>query len=135
MKNKFILFAALLFLAMGEAVAGDVVVIGSTGMGKLDAVMVQKVFTGKVIEVNGRHVYAVNIRPSALRDRFLRHFLDQDDEKYTAYWTVRRFIGKGVPPRELPGVEEVIEFVRNTPGAIGYIDESEIRPGLNVVAR
>jgi hypothetical protein len=135
MKIKLKLISALLFFVMGDALAGNVVVIGYAGLGKLDAVTVQKIFTGKVIEVAGVHVSAVNANPGALRDRFLQRFLNQDDEKYTAYWIVRRFIGKGIPPRELSTAAEVIKFVQTTPGAIGYIDESELKPGLNIVAR
>jgi hypothetical protein len=29
----------------------------------------------------------------------------------------------------------VIRFVTSTPGAIGYIDASEVQPGLNVLLR
>ena len=62
-------------------------------------------------------------------------FLNQDEDKFTAYWTVRRYIGKGAPPREMSKSSDIIRFVTSTPGAIGYIDESELRPGLNVLLR
>ncbi|HEY0664540.1 MAG TPA: hypothetical protein VGD24_00550 [Gallionella sp.] len=125
--------ALLLLLAFGHAQAA-VVVIGHRDLGKVDTHTMQKIYTGKVIEVGGIKVTPVNITPSALRDRFLNAFLNQDDEKYTAYWTVRRYIGKGIPPRELDNPKAVIEFVRATPGAIGYIDEKDVSPDLNVIA-
>jgi ABC-type phosphate transport system substrate-binding protein len=135
MKLKFMLVSTLLALVLGPAHAQNVVVIGHEGVSKLNTTTVQRVFTGKVIEVEGVHVTAVNLKSGVLRDRFLQRYLNQDDDKYTAYWTVRRFIGKGIPPRELSSSAEVIDFVQNTPGAIGYIDESEVKPGLNVVSR
>lgn len=126
--------ALLLMLGIGHAQAG-VVVIGHAKLGKLDAKTMQKVYTGKMVEVNGVRVTPVNLPPCPLRDRFLQDILDSNDEKYTAYWTVRRYIGKGIPPMEIDKPEDVIEFVQTTPGAIGYIDESELTADLNVISR
>lgn len=118
------------------ACAGGVLVIGHPAMPRVDGGTLQNIFLGKVIEVGGVAVTVVNARGgSALRGRFLRTYLERDDEKYTAYWTVRRYLGKGAPPAELAGGAEVIRFVERTPGAIGYIDEADLRPGLNVLLR
>ena len=57
------------------------------------------------------------------------------EEKYTAYWTVRRYIGKGASPHELTSSADVINFVKSTPGAIGYIDEADVPPGINVLLK
>lgn len=135
MKSTLKLISLLLALALAEAHAQNVVIIGHAGINKLNTSSVERIFTGKVIKVEGTPVTAVNLKSGALRDRFLQRYLNLDDDKYTAYWTVRRFIGKGMPPKELSSAAEVIEFVQNTPGAIGYIDESELKPGLNVVSR
>ena len=72
---------------------------------------------------------------SPVRDRFLQVYLNQDEDKYTAYWTVRRYIGKGASPKELSRSAEVINYVNSTPGAIGYIDEADLQPGVNVLLR
>lgn len=48
---------------------------------------------------------------------------------------MRRFIGKGTPPPELPSSGEIIRFVQSNPGGIGYVDAAEIRPGLNILHR
>ncbi|MEI6746680.1 MAG: hypothetical protein WCL34_12025 [Methylococcaceae bacterium] len=69
------------------------------------------------------------------RNRFLTTFMNQDEEKYTGYWTVRRYIGKGTQPTELNSQAEVIDYVQTTEGAVGYIDEIELKVGMNVVGR
>jgi hypothetical protein len=63
-----------------------------------------------------------------LRSQFLKSYLSQDYEKYTAYWMVRRYIGKGNHPRELVSSEDEISFVQATPGAIGYIVDAGLKP-------
>jgi len=124
-----------LLLAVGNAQA-RVVVIGHPGLSKLDASTVEKVYTGKVIEVGGVAIRVVNaILGNPVRGQFLQAYLNQDEDKYTAYWTVRRYIGKGVPPSELQTSADVIKFVQDNPGAIGYIDEADVKPGINVLLK
>ena len=116
--------------------AGGVVVIGNANLIRLDATPLEKIYTGKVIEVEGKPVTAVNANSgSTIRNRFLQVYLNQDEDKYTAYWTVRRYIGKGASPREMSSSADVINFVTSTPGAIGYIDEADVPPGVNVLLK
>jgi hypothetical protein len=135
MHKTILLLCSLLALVAGRAEASTVV-IGHPNLPKLDAATVQKVFTGRAIEVAGIVVTAINASTgSSLRSRFLQTYLNQDEEKYTAYWTVRRYIGKGAPPRELANSNEVIDFVQANLGAIGYIDEADLKPGLNILIK
>lgn len=133
---KWLILGALVAATTESPGAGGVVVIGNPNLGRIDELTVEKIYTGRVIEVNGTPVTAVNASAgSGIRGRFLQAFLNQDEEKYTAYWVVRRYIGKGAPPRELAGSAAIINFVNATPGAIGYIDEADVRPELNVLLR
>ena len=121
--------------ALAPALAG-VVVVAHPGVRKLDATTVQRIYTGKVVELGGQPVLPVNLVPNhLLGQRFLADYLQQDEQRYLAYWTVRRYVGKGVPPREFSSSSEVIFYVLNTPGGIGYVDESDVPPGVNVVLR
>ncbi|MEY4753731.1 MAG: hypothetical protein RJA44_1406 [Pseudomonadota bacterium] len=129
------LMALLALLAgLGHAATDErVVVITHPGVPRPDATALRRIYTGRMIELGGLMLVPINARSGqASRDRFLQAYLEQDEEKYLAYWTVRRYIGKGMPPRELASPAEIIHFVQSTPGAIGYIDASELRPGLPV---
>lgn len=130
------LVIALACVAGESKAVGGVVVIGHPNLPGLDVRTLEKVYTGKIIEVNGIAVTPVNADSgSAVRSRFLQVYLHEDEDKYTAYWIVRRYIGKGAPPREISGSAAVIAFVKSTPGAIGYIDESDVVPGVNVLLK
>lgn len=131
-----LLLAAALLLGAAAHAADDlaVVVIAHPGVARVDANALQRLYTGRSIEVAGTAVTVVNAAPgSPLRERFLTQVLATDNDRYVAYWTVRRHVGKGVPPRDLKTAAEVIEFVQNTPGGLGYVAATELRPGLNVV--
>ena len=128
------LAAALLSLAL-PGWAG-VVVVGHPNVRKLDLLTVQRIYTGKVIEVAGVSVNPINLHAGqTLRQRFLSDYLQYNDDSYLAYWTVRRYVGKGVPPREFATTAEVISYVQTIPGAIAYLDEADVPVSMNIVLR
>jgi ABC-type phosphate transport system substrate-binding protein len=115
---------------------GSVVLIAHPGMTTIDTQTAQRLFSGRAVEVAGVVVVPVHLAPgSKARERFMAQVMAMDEDKYVAYWTVRKHIGKGTPPRELKTAAEVMDFVQNTPGALGYVTAAELRPGLNVVLR
>ena len=116
---------------------GSVLVVAHPDTPALDEQTLQKIYLGKIVEVDGRPIIPVNLaKGSAMRRNFMERILAQDDDKFIAYWTVRRYIGKGSPPREFASVEQQLEYVRSTPGAIGYLDEgTEIKSGLKTLLK
>ncbi|MEI7670945.1 MAG: hypothetical protein WCK00_02410 [Deltaproteobacteria bacterium] len=136
MKTTIIVVLLVVSLLVAKALAGDIVVIGNSNVPKMDTTTIQKIYTGKFISVSGVSVKPVGEKPGTpARNRFLKEFLDQDEEKFTAYWTVRRYIGKGTPPVELANAAAVISYVLSTPGAVGYIDEADVKQGMNIITR
>lgn len=119
-----------------QSCAQSVVVVGHAGVRKLDSGTVLRIYTGRTVEVDGSAVTAINAPTgSPVRSRFLQNCLRQDEDRYTAHWTVRKYIGKGASPREIPRSADVLTFVSSTPGAIGYVDESDIDARANVLLR
>jgi len=123
-------------LAQGADNTDAVVLIGHSTVPRIDLATAQRLYLGRTVEIGGMPVTVVNLAPSnRLRERFMSTVMNQDDDKYIAYWTVRKHIGKGTPPRELRTAGEVIEYVQSTPGAVGYIAAADLRPAMNVVLR
>lgn len=132
------LLGLLLFAASALVVADAerVAVIGHPGLPQADRAALVRLYAGHTIELDGKVVKVVNGAPgSSSRAHFLNSVLRMDEARYRAYWTVRRHVGKGVPPDELPSDAAVIEFVSNTPGGIGYVSIDSIVEGLNVIGR
>lgn len=131
-----LLLPALVLAQGAPADREGVVLIGHPGLQRIDLATAQRLFTGRAVEVAGTPVTPFNlVVGQRARERFMATVMVMDDDKYIAYWTVRKHVGKGTPPRELRSAAEVIEQVSSTPGAVGYILASELRPGLNVLLR
>lgn len=126
----------LVCVAAQAADASGLVVVASSNVPKLDAAQVQRLYTGRITEIDGRPVTVANLRAGdPARRAFMRQVMAEDDDKYVAYWIVRRHIGKGIPPRELNTAAEVIQFIQSTPGGLGYILSADLPQGINVVFR
>lgn len=125
-----------LFLFMAVYADADPVIIGHVDMPPLDQITLQRIYTGKTVTLNGIRVTPVNLASgSELRIGFLRDYLQEDEAEYIGYWTVRRYVGKGAPPQELKSPDEMLQFVTQTTGAIGYIDETALIPEVKVLLR
>ena len=139
--KAFCFALAVLLGASGGAQDRDLpTVIGHASLPRMDLGTVQRLYTGRAVEVSGTSVTVVNAAPgSKLRERFMTDLLGQDDSKYVAYWTVRKHVGKGTPPRDLKSPAEIIEFVQNTPGAMGYVfpvgPEARVERRLQALSR
>jgi hypothetical protein len=130
-----LLFAAASLMAHAED-RDALVLIGHPSVPRIDVATAQRLYTGRVVEVGGTAVVAVNAAGgSKLRERFMAIVMNQGDDKYVAYWTVRKHIGKGTPPHEFKTAAEIAEFVQGTPGGVGYVFAADLRPGMNVVLR
>jgi hypothetical protein len=120
------MLAAALLAFAGEALAGDVFVIGN-GLPAMSPEDVKEVFLGEVQFAGAARVLPVD-NAGAQAD-FQARVLKMAPAKYTASWTKKAFReGLNAPP--IKGSDaEVIGFVKANPGAIGYVSSL---PGAGV---
>ena len=71
---------------------------------------------------------------SPVRQRFTLEIYGKQVIAISAYWQQMIFGGKGVPPPERTSDADVVAFVRDTPGAIGYAWSGSDLSGVKVVA-
>jgi|APFre7841882630_1041343.scaffolds.fasta_scaffold93943_2 ABC-type phosphate transport system substrate-binding protein len=71
---------------------------------------------------------------SPVRQRFTLEVYGKQVIAISAYWQQMIFSGKGVPPPEKSNDADVVAFVRDTPGAIGYVWAGADVSGVKVVA-
>jgi ABC-type phosphate transport system substrate-binding protein len=74
---------------------------------------------------NGETIRPVDQAPeSSVRRRFSDEVLKRSVAAVRNYWQQIIFAGRGVPPPELSGDEEVIKYVTDHAGAVGYVSGS-----------
>lgn len=76
----------------------------------------------------------VDQKPRArVRQEFSRAVLKRSVAAVRSYWRQIVFSGRGVPPPELDGDDEVVEYVRQHRDAIGYVSADADVSGVRVV--
>lgn len=138
-KTKSILLALLVSLAWhGTALAaGYKVIVNSanpaTALPKKD---VSQLFMKKTAKwADGTAVTPVDQTEKAtVRERFTQEVHGKSVAAVKSYWQQQIFSGRDVPPVEKSSDAQVIAFVKQNAGAIGYVAESADTAGVKVVA-
>ena len=131
--RRLLLLFALLWTAAIKA--DDVlVVIGHPSLPKADLATLQRLYTGRAVSLGPHLAIPLNLPTGhPVRLQFLDNVMGQNEEQYTGYWLVRRYVGKGVPPQEVADIDELLRTVIATPGALGYVPLSKVPAGSNVI--
>jgi ABC-type phosphate transport system substrate-binding protein len=70
---------------------------------------------------------------AAVRQSFSRDVIGKPPAAVKSYWNQLVFSGRSVPPPEKLTDDEVINFVKNTPSAVGYISATTKSKGVKVL--
>jgi ABC-type phosphate transport system substrate-binding protein len=129
---------AALALSMGcGAATADVVAVVSakspvTALSKDQAT---DIFLGRTTQFpNGAMAVPIDqAEGSAARDEFYARYTGKSAAQIRAYWSKIIFTGRGQPPKEVSGSNDVKKQVADNPHAIGYIDRGLVDGSVRVV--
>lgn len=121
---------AVCLLALAASASADGLVVITHPAVKLSADEVRDVFTGDK-QMSGA-TKLVPIDNASAQEAFLATFVKLDSAKYTTAWTKRAFRDGLTAPAVKATDIEVTEFVKKTPGAVGYVKTAPAA-GVNVV--
>jgi len=131
-----ILCAALL-LAAPSVFAGELLVVAgaNSGLPVLDKSQVRNIFLGKASSLpDGRTAVPVDQPESSpLRDEFYVKVTSHSAAEVKARWAQMAFTGRGEPPRVGKNSSDIKKILNSTPGAVGYIEKSELDASVMVL--
>jgi TonB family protein len=111
-------------LSWAQAIGGEVKVIANRSV-KADAITagdLKRVFLEERIALgDGTHVEPVLEKDGPVHEAFLRECLGGTDDDLQNYYRALVFSGRGSMPKQLGSDGEVVAYVENTRGAIGYV--------------
>ncbi len=131
-----LLAVGLALFLVSQASAGVAVIVSpDSDVSSLTRSQIKSIFLGKIKSLpNGEPAMPVNqSEKSPVYDAFNKKVLGKSSAKVLQYWASRVFSGKGSPPEVLPDDQAVIDYVRATKGAIGYVDSSAASGDVKVI--
>jgi ABC-type phosphate transport system substrate-binding protein len=72
-------------------------------------------------------------RAPELNRVFSSEILGMTLDMVESHWQAQVFSGRGTPPRALGGDIGVLDYVRRTPGAVGYVSGGAVTSGVTVL--
>jgi ABC-type phosphate transport system substrate-binding protein len=138
-RSAFLLVTFLLALGVRGSAQTDgyrIVVNPANPTASLTRAEVSRLFLKKTAKwKDGQAVLPVDQeRVSPVRQAFSASVHEKDVDAISSYWQVLVFSGRDVPPRIVKSDAEVLQFVRDNPGAVGYVSEQGPVPGVKVVS-
>lgn len=126
-----------LFVRAGPLVAQEalaIVVHPKAALANLSSDDLRRYFLGQRTSLPSGE--AVQLAESAsLRDRFYGSALGMKGDRFKRHWISMVFSGEAaIPPRDFATDEQVIAFVSNTPGALGFVAASAATNAVKVVS-
>lgn len=106
-----------------EAQEFQVVVNAANPISEISRSDASRIFQKKTKKFeNGQGVSPVDLpADSPVREQFSQGVHGRSASAIKSYWQQQIFSGRGVPPEEKGSDLAVLDFIRSTPGAIGYV--------------
>ena len=126
------------FAPEGRAATEDslaIVLNPSNTVENLSLVELRKIFMGEINHwPSGRRITVVMLEPGKLeRQAVLTQIYRMNDKDFEIYFLHGMFTAEHAAPRILATSTEVLKFVFNVPGAIGYLRTAEADESVKVV--
>lgn len=117
--------------------AAELVVVAhpKSGIEKLSRNEAINIFLGRFRQLpSGLTAFPVDLPAShGERGAFYRQLVNKELAEINAYWARLVFSGGTMPPRQATSVEDLLDFVAATPGALGYVDRSQVNGRVKIV--
>lgn len=123
---SFILAAFIGSILPASVTAGNVGVIVITNHSvKTNSITqkdLEKIYVGKKTRWGkGEKIVPVLLDIPDIHESFLSKYIKKSPEQFNNYWKRLVFTGRGKELKSFKNQDEIIEFIKNTKGAIGYL--------------
>jgi ABC-type phosphate transport system substrate-binding protein len=127
---KKLIVGLLAIMAFSSAAyAEDIIIIANKDVpdSTLTQDEIKKIFLGRMVHwSDNSRIHAATVRDEGIHEKFLKQYLEKTEAKWKIYWKRMVFTGRGVPPKSINTEAELIAYVAETKGALGYISSDNI---------
>ena len=137
MKNAFVLiFLMLVMLCLTSTTSfAEVLIIANNNVSEdsISKDAVKDIFLGKTVKWSDKSNISFVILKNDVHKAFLKEYIKRSSSQYGNYWKKMVFTGKGREPREFDTEKELVQYVAETEGAIGYVSQGAERKNVKTI--
>jgi ABC-type phosphate transport system substrate-binding protein len=137
-KARFLMLLLLASLGSWSAAgARDVVLVANKGVkiSEITNADLRAIFMGtKTRFADGSHAVPVTLKGGPAHEVFLKHYVGENPEEFRSQWRKVVFTGQGAMPRAFDSESALIEYVADTPGALGYASRISSHDNVKLLA-
>lgn len=136
MKRLGICLLCMLIFSSGIAWA-DIVIIAHQDVSETTVTEkdLQEMFLGKRVQwKDNTAIHPVTVKDQKHHSVFLKQYVNKSSAKWNAHWKRMVFTGNGTPPKQFATQQELLDYVANTAGAIGYVDNGPSVENVTIIA-
>jgi ABC-type phosphate transport system substrate-binding protein len=129
MRNRYVLPIIYSCLLLFAPASGEYVTVAhlDVPVEELDARTLQKIFQGKMRHWScGGRIIPVTLKSGGALKGYVEQYFSLSPSQYSTYWKRRAFTGRGTPPKSFESYLELLEYVGQTEGSIGFIEEEQL---------
>lgn len=110
-------------------------IIANHNMKDLSLKQIRAIFLKKIIVINGIKIQPINAEKSSpQRVNFEKHIIKMGSSRLKSYWYQSHYLGKRAP-KEIHSQTNIKTYIKESKGAIGYIDAKNIDDNIKVLYR
>jgi ABC-type phosphate transport system substrate-binding protein len=116
--------------------AQDVVIVANKNVSltQISAAQLRDIFTGVRSRLDdGTRVTPVLLKGGPAHEVFLHNYVGEYPDEFRNRWRKAVFTGQGVMLKEFSSEAALVDYVANTPGAIGYVSRVNVAEGIRVL--
>ena len=108
------------------ALAGEILIVNTgNGVAKVSKKTLKKMLLGKGKKwKGGEKVVLGTLTGGTIHEKFIKKYAGKTAKQFTNYWRKMVFSGKGKMPKSFESEDDLIAFVAENDGALGYIDSA-----------
>ena len=132
---KQTIIAIILILLSASSWAEPVLIVNpSVADTELKRSDVAKIFLGKKKKwPSGEKVTAILLKDGNVHQQFIKTIVRKTLSQFSIHWKRMVFTGKGQALKTVASEAEMIETIKNAPGAVGYIDSDTLSDDLKTI--
>jgi ABC-type phosphate transport system substrate-binding protein len=137
-KSIFAVLLMILAVFVPSLTKAEVLIIvnAKSPLKQISSEDVMNIFLGKKLtweDEKSTEVKFVLMPEAECHEEFVKKFTKKSAAQFKRYWNNMVFTGKGMMPKSINSAEEMIRFVSETDGAIGYVAPGAPLDGVAVM--